>query len=94
MGFVALAVESPCGGGGRLPGAVTLPGVNEYSRRREKVSQLAMLLVGKARSVNLPVYSAAGEVDWSGRVSKCGDRMLRTYLFEAAGVLLTRVPQW
>ncbi len=53
-----------------------------------------MLLVGKARSANLPVYSAAGEVDWSGRVSKCGDRMLRTYLFEAAGVLLTRVPQW
>ena len=30
----------------------------------------------------------------SGRISKCGDRMLRTYLFEAAGVLLTRVPQW
>ncbi len=37
---------------------------------------------------------ASGEVDWSGRVSKCGDRMLRSYLFEAAGVLLTRVPQW
>ena len=37
---------------------------------------------------------ASGEVDWNGRISKCGDRMLRTYLFEAAGVLLTRVPQW
>jgi transposase len=37
---------------------------------------------------------ASGEVDWTGRISKCGDRMLRTYLFEAAGVLLTRVPQW
>ena len=37
---------------------------------------------------------ASGEVDWSGRISKCGDRMLRSYLFEAAGVLLTRVPQW
>ena len=37
---------------------------------------------------------ASGELDWSGRISKCGDRMLRTYLFEAAGVLLTRVPQW
>ena len=37
---------------------------------------------------------ASGEVDWSGRISKCGDRMLRTYLFEAAGVLLTRVPKW
>ena len=27
-------------------------------------------------------------------ISKCGDAMLRSYLFEAAGVLLTRVPKW
>jgi hypothetical protein len=26
--------------------------------------------------------------------AKCGDAMLRSYLFEAAGVLLTRVPKW
>ena len=37
---------------------------------------------------------ASGEVDWSGRISKCGDAMVRTYLFEAAGVLMTRVPHW
>jgi len=37
---------------------------------------------------------ASGEIDWSGRISKCGDPMLRSYLFEAAGGLLTRVPQW
>ena len=30
---------------------------------------------------------ASGEVDWTGRISKCGDAMLRSYLFEAAGVL-------
>ncbi len=41
-----------------------------------------------------PRRYASGEVDWSGRISKCGDRMLRTYLFEAAGVLLTRVAHW
>ena len=41
-----------------------------------------------------PRRYASGEVDWSGRISKCGDRMLRTYLFEAAGVLLTRTPKW
>ncbi len=41
-----------------------------------------------------PRRHASGEIDWTGRISKCGDRMLRTYLFEAAGVLLTRVPQW
>jgi len=37
---------------------------------------------------------SSGEVDWTGRISKCGDAMLRTYLFEAANVLLTRVPKW
>jgi transposase len=37
---------------------------------------------------------ASGEVDWTGRISKCGDVMLRSYLFEAAGVLLTRVHKW
>ena len=41
-----------------------------------------------------PRRYASGEVDWSGRISKCGDRMLRTYFFEAAGVLLTRVAHW
>jgi transposase len=41
-----------------------------------------------------PRRHASGEIDWSGRISKCGDPMLRSYLFEAAGVLLTRVPHW
>ena len=41
-----------------------------------------------------PRRYASGEIDWRGRISKCGDRLLRSYLFEAAGVLLTRVPQW
>ncbi len=41
-----------------------------------------------------PRRHASGEIDWSGRISKCGDGMVRTYLFEAAGVLLTRVPHW
>jgi transposase len=41
-----------------------------------------------------PRRYASGEVDWTGRISKYGDAMVRTYLFEAAGVLLTRVPQW
>jgi transposase len=41
-----------------------------------------------------PRRHASGEIDWTGRISKCGDAMVRTYLFEAAGVLLTRVPQW
>ena len=37
---------------------------------------------------------ASGEIDWTGRISKCGDAMLRSYLYEAANVLLTRVQGW
>jgi transposase len=37
---------------------------------------------------------ASGETDWTGRISKCGDPMLRSYLYEAANVLLTRVARW
>ena len=36
----------------------------------------------------------SGEVDRSGRISKCGDLLLRTYLFEAAGIILNRVSRW
>ncbi len=41
-----------------------------------------------------PRRHASGEVDWTGRISKCGDAMVRIHLFEAAGVLLTRVSHW
>jgi transposase len=37
---------------------------------------------------------ASGEIEWTGRISKCGDKMLRGYLHEAANVLLTRVAKW
>ena len=37
---------------------------------------------------------ASGEIDWTGRISKCGDAMLGSYLYEAANVLLTRVVKW
>jgi hypothetical protein len=33
-------------------------------------------------------------IDDPTHVSKCGDAMLPSYLFEAAGTLLTRVPKW
>lgn len=36
----------------------------------------------------------SGQVDRIGRISKCGDPLLRAYLFEAATSLLTRTTQW
>jgi transposase len=50
--------------------------------------------IGGGVALRLRTQDASGEIDWSGRISKCGDAMLRMYLFEAAGVLLTRVPKW
>src|SRR5205823_7384167 len=40
-----------------------------------------------------PRRSQSGEVDRSGRISKCGDALMRAYLFEAAGIVLNRVSQ-
>ena len=31
----------------------------------------------------------SGEIDWSGRISRCGDEMMRVMLYEAAQVMLT-----
>ena len=33
----------------------------------------------------------SGEEDYTGRISKCGDSLVRGYLFEAAGIILHRV---
>jgi transposase len=38
-----------------------------------------------------PKQYQSGEIDRSGRISKCGDTLARTLLYEAAVVLLTRV---
>jgi transposase len=36
----------------------------------------------------------SGAVDWAGRICKCGDGMMRSLLYTAANVLLTRVRRW
>ncbi|AWI62521.1 hypothetical protein AB395_00006899 (plasmid) [Sinorhizobium fredii CCBAU 45436] len=36
----------------------------------------------------------SGEADHNGKISKCGDPLVRAYLFEAATTLLTRVEKW
>ena len=75
--------------------------VSELDRKVMKLARHDAQVRRFARSRSVGAYvgltcrrHAFGEVDWSGRISKCGDAMLRSYLFEAAGVLLTRVPKW
>jgi transposase len=41
-----------------------------------------------------PRRNQSGETDLNGRISRWGDRLLRTYLFEAATVLLHRTKKW
>src|SRR5437879_1925646 len=38
----------------------------------------------------VPRRHQSGEIDYSGSISKCGDRRVRTLLYEAANVMLTR----
>src|SRR3712207_8866226 len=33
----------------------------------------------------------SGEADYTGHISRCGDKLLRAYLYEAAGIILHRV---
>ena len=54
---------------------------------------------GESRA-NLTYHAGAdavlgeGEIDRSGQISKCGDRMLRHLLYEAASALMTRTRKW
>jgi transposase len=79
--------------------SMTVPGVGPITALAFRAAIDEPARFSRSRSVGAylgltPRRYASGEVDWSGRISKCGDAMVRTYLFEAAGVLLTRVPQW
>jgi transposase len=38
----------------------------------------------------VPRRYQSGEVDYTGSISRCGDRRVRTLLYEAANVMLTR----
>ena len=41
-----------------------------------------------------PRRRQSGETDVTGKISRWGDRLLRTYLFEAASVLIHRTKKW
>ena len=41
-----------------------------------------------------PRKYASGEVNYDGRITKCGDAMVRHHLYEAALVMLTRGDRW
>ena len=41
-----------------------------------------------------PKTYQSGTIDVTGRISKCGDGLVRVALFEAANTILTRIVKW
>src|SRR3979490_3141705 len=73
---------------------MTVPGVGPITALCFKATIDDPTRFKRSRSVGAYVglttrRHASGEIDWTGRISKCGDKMLRGYPFEAANVLLT-----
>ena len=63
---------------------VTIDDPDRFHRSRDVGAHLGLT----------PTKYASGEVDKNGRISKCGDAMLRAALYQAALALLTRTSKW
>ncbi len=78
---------------------MTLPGVGAITALSFRATIDDPGRFANARAVGAylgltPRRYASGEIDRQGRISKCGDRQTRGYLYEAANVLLYRVTRW
>jgi transposase len=75
---------------------MTMPGVGAVVAMNFRVAIDVPSRFNRSRTVGAhlgltPKRYQSGEVDWTGRISKAGDAMMRASLFEAAQVLMTRV---
>lgn len=75
---------------------MTMPGVGAVVALNYRVVVDVPTRFAKSRTVGAhigltPRRHQSGELDWTGRISKAGDPMLRASLYEAANVLMTRV---
>jgi hypothetical protein len=78
---------------------MSVPGVGPIVALSFKTAIDAPARFSRSRTVGAylgmtPRRYQSGEIDRTGRISKIGDRAVRTALFEAASVLLTRVSRW
>ena len=78
---------------------MTIPGVGVLTSLAFVTAVDDPAKFAKSRSVGAylgltPRRYQSGEIDHNRGISKCGDSLVRTYLFEAAGTLLTRVEKW
>ncbi|MBK9119752.1 MAG: IS110 family transposase [Phycisphaerales bacterium] len=78
---------------------ITVPGVGSITALSFRAEIDDPLRFRKSRDVGVhlgltPKRYASGETDRSGGISKCGNRALRTLLFEASVTMLTRSNRW
>src|SRR5271154_2025434 len=76
-------------------GVGSLPTAHDDPRRRPTAAIDDPSRIRRSRDVGaylglVPRRYQSGEVDYTGGISKCGDRRVRTLLYEAANVMLTR----
>ena len=63
-------------------------------RRLQGQNQLPKVIGGGAVFGLTCAKHQSGEVDWSGRISRCGDEMMRAMLYEAAQSMLLHSKKW
>ena len=78
---------------------MTIPGVGAITALTFKTGVDMPGRFAKSKTVGAhfgltPRKFNSGEIDYQGRISKCGDAMVRSALYEAANVMLTRCTQW
>ena len=74
---------------------MTIPGVGQLTALAFKSAVDDPERFKRSRDIGpylglVPRRYQSGEVDYTGSISKCGDRRVRTLLYEAANVMLTR----
>jgi hypothetical protein len=74
---------------------MTIPGVGQLTALAFVAAIDDPSRIRRSRDVGayfglVPRRYRSGEVDYTGGISKCGDRRMRTLLYEAANVMLTR----
>jgi len=78
---------------------MTVPGVGPLTALLFRTTIDCPTRFAKSRDVGVhlgltPRKYASGEVNYDGRITKCGDAMMRHHLYEAALVMLTRGDRW
>ncbi len=78
---------------------MSVPGVGQVTALAYRTAVENPARFARSRDVGAhfgltPRRYASGETDRTGGITKCGDRMVRALLSEAANALLTRVQRW